>query len=224
MAKKMITKGFWWKLLLIVAGSLALMLSIFSFALHKNNTKTASADTVATSPYCLTNGKTTVDGETTWGCPDDKFKVYMKAARSSGSASISNGYLTNWSQYYIIVESIDVTEHLLLELYRNGSLYNHAGLPKDEDIVANFGSLPSGTYTLVSECRYKKNLFSSNVYYRYEYTFEVDIDKPTYTLSNGTGTGSYSYFTNKGITYSASDANFNYIRYQQGTSGNYKYA
>ena len=224
MAKKMITKGFWWKLLVIVAGYLALMLSIFSFAMHKTNTKTASADTVATSPYCLTNGKTTVDGETTWGCPDDKFKVYMKSARSSGSASISNGYLTNWSQYYIIVESIDVTEHLLLELYRNGSLYNYAGLPKDEDIVANFGSLPSGTYTLVYECRYKKNLFSSNVYYRYEYTFEVDIDKPTYTLSNGTGTGSYSYFTNKGITYSASDANFNYIRYQQGTSGNYKYA
>ena len=222
--KRLITKGFWWKLLLIVAGYLGLMLSIFSFAMHKATTKTASADTVATSPYCLTNGKTTVDGETTWGCPDDKFKVYMKAARSSGSASISNGYLTNWSQYYIIVESIDVTEHLLLELYRNGSLYNHAGLPKDEDIVANFGSLPSGTYTLVYECRYKKNLFSSNVYYRYEYTFEVDIDKPTYTLSNGTGTGSYSYFTNKGITYSASDANFNYIRYQQGTSGNYKYA
>ena len=221
--KKLITKGFWWKLLLIVLGYLALMLSIFSFALHKTNTKTASADTVATSPYCLTNGKTTSGETTTTGCPD-KFKVYMKASRSSGSATISNGYLTNWSQYYIIVESIDVTEHLLLELYRNGSLYNYAGLPKDEDIVANFGSLPSGTYTLVYECRYKKNLFSSNVYYRYEYTFEVDIDKPTYTLSNGTGTGNYSYYTNKNIVYTASDPNFSYIRYQQGSGGNYKYA
>ena len=86
--KKIVSKNFWWKLLLIVVGYLGLMFSIFAFAMHKTTTKTASADTVATSPYCLTNGKTTVDGETTWGCPDDKFKVYMKSARSSGSASI----------------------------------------------------------------------------------------------------------------------------------------
>ena len=162
--KKIVTKNFWWKLLVIVLGYLGLMSGIFFGVLNRVKTKTASADTVATSPYCLTNGKTTSGGTTTTGSPDN-FKVYMKASRSSGSATISNGYLTNWSQYYVIVDAVNVTENLRLDLYKGSALYMSIDVPEEGDITTNFGGLKSGTYTLVYECRYKKNLLSSNVYY-----------------------------------------------------------
>ncbi len=182
-------------------------------------TKTASADTVSTSPYCLTKGITTSDGVSSLGSPSN-FDVYMKSSRSSGSATISNWYLSNWSQYYVMVDAIDVTEHLRLDLYRGNSLYKAIDVSGDEDITANFGGLPSGIYTLRYECRYKKNLFTSNVYFIYEYAFEVDIDKPTYSISAGTG-GS-SYYINTDIYYSAYDKYFSHIKYRSGSETTFK--
>ena len=212
------------KFILGTAG-LALSLMALGGGMYGLNTetKTASADTVATSPYCLTNGITTSDGKSRLGSPST-FDVYMKASRSSGSATIANGYTSNWSQYYGMVDAIDVTEHLRLDLYRGNSLYQAIDVSGDADITTNFGGLPSGIYTLRYECRYKKNLFTSNVYYIYEYVFEVDIDKPTYTLTAGTGTGVNSYYTNKNITYTANDPNLSYIRYKHGSDGEYKYS
>lgn len=216
--KRLITKSFWWKLLLIVVAYLGLMLSIFSFAMHKTNTKNASADTVSTSPYCLTYGKTTVDGTTTSGSPDN-FNVYMKAARSNGSQTINNGYLSNWSYYYVIIDAVNVSDHLSLELYRNGSLYKEQSVSGEDDITVNFGTLPSGNYTLRYECRYAKNIFHAYKYYTYEYNFEVDITDPTYSISSGTGTSSYC--TNKNIYYSAYDEHFSHIRYRRGSESTY---
>ncbi|MBR2321482.1 MAG: hypothetical protein IKA57_05035 [Clostridia bacterium] len=218
------TKKFIWKLLCIIVGYLAVMLGVFFYALQKVKTETmsASADTVDTSPMCLTYGRTTVDGTTTMGCPD-KFTVYMRAQSTITSDTIYNGNVSNWSEYYIVIDAIDLKEHLLLELYKGGLLYKSISVSGDEDITANFGGLSSGEYTLVYECRYKKNLFSSNVYYKYEYSFEVDIDKPTYSFGESSGTGKYSYYTNKNIFYSVSDANFSYIRYKHGLDGEWRY-
>ncbi len=203
-------------LLLIVLGYLGIAASIFFCALRVN---TASADTVSTSPYCLTNGITTSDGKSSTGSPSN-FDVYMKSSRSSGSQTINNGYLSNWSQYYVMVDAIDVTEHLRLDLYKSGSLYKSIDVSGDADITTNFGSLPSGKYTLRYECRYKKNIFTSNVYYIYEYVFEVDVTDPTYSISAGTDG---SYYTNKNIYYSADDLHFSHIRYRRGTETTFSY-
>lgn len=213
--KKIVSKNFWWKLLLIVIGYLGVMLGVFFYALNrvKTDTKTASADTVATSPYCLTKGKTTTDDGVITGCPDN-FKVYMKASRSSGSATISNGYISNWSQYYLIVDAIDVTEHLRLSLYKDNALYKSINVSGEEDITTNFGALPSGIYAIVYECRYKKNLFTSNQYFTYEYSFEVDVTDPTYSLSSATG--SHGNYSNKNLYYGAYDKNFSHILYWRG--------
>ena len=220
--KKIVSKNFWWKLLLIVIGYLGVMLGVFFYALNrvKTDTKTASADTVSTSPYCLTYGTTTVDGETSAGCPD-KFKVYMKSSRSSGSLTVERDYKTNWSQYYFIIDAVDVTEHLSLKLYKGSSVYQSISVSGEEDITVNFGALPSGFYMLVYECRYKKNFFTSNEYYTYEYEFEVDVTDPNYSISAGTG-GS-GYYTNKNIYYSADDLNFSHIRYRRGTETTFSY-
>ena len=143
-----------------ILGTAAAALSLIALGggMYGLNTeiKTASADTVATSPYCLTKGKTTTDDGVITGCPDN-FKVYMKSSRSSGSATISNGYLSNWSQYYLIVDAIDVTEHLRLSLYKDNALYKSINVSGEGDITTNFGALPSGIYAIVYECRYKHN-------------------------------------------------------------------
>lgn len=204
-------------LLLIVLGYLGIATSIFFYALRVN---TASADTVATSPYCLTKGKTTTDDGVITGCPDN-FKVYMKSSRSSGSATISNGYLSNWSQYYLIVDAIDVTEHLRLSLYKDNALYKSINVSGEEDITTNFGALPSGIYAIVYECRYKKNLFTSNQYFTYEYSFEVDVTDPTYSLSSATG--NHGNYSNKNLYYGAYDKNFSHILYWRGSEYNNLY-
>ena len=205
-----------------ILGTAAAALSLMTlggglFGLNAD-TKTASADTVSTSPYCLTYGKTTVDGTTSSGSPEN-FKVYMKAARSSGSQTINNGYLSNWSYYYVIIDAVNVSDHLSLKLYRNGSLYKEQSVSGEDDITVNFGTLPSGDYTLRYECRYAKNIFHAYKYYTYEYNFEVDITDPTYSISSGTGTSSYC--TNKNIYYSAYDEHFSHIRYRRGSESTY---
>ena len=208
------------KFILGTAG-LALSLMALGGGMYGLNTETlsANADAVATSPYCLTYGVTTKDGEISSGCPDN-FKVYMKAARSSGTQTINDGYLSNWSYYYVTIEAIDVTEHLKLELYRNGSLYKSISLPEEGNVTTNFGGLPSGEYELLYECRYKKNWLSSNVYFTYEYSFEVDKTDPTYSISTGSGTS--TLYTNKNIYYSANDDHFSCIKYRRGSESTFR--
>lgn len=212
--KKIVNKHFWWKLLLIVIGYLGVMLGIFFYALNrvKIDAKTASADTITTTPYYLTYGTTNVDGEITSGCPE-QFTVYMHSRTATGvHDTVYNNHQSNWSQYNFIVKVHDIKEHVFLELYKGGALYKSVDVSGDSDLTVNFGALPSGNYTFKYQCRYKKNLLSANVYYTYEYKFEVDVTDPTYTITDTTGTSIYC--VNKAITYTASDHNFSYIGYR----------
>ena len=188
------------------------MLGVFFYAFNrvKTDTKTASADTITTTPYCKTIGTTTVDGSSSTGSPDC-FAVYMHGLNNSGSQTVQRGYISNWSSYIFMVDAIDIKEHLTLALYKGNVLYKSVSVSGNENLSVNFGALASGYYTLKYECRYKKNLLSSNVYYTYEYFFEVDITNPSYSISEGTGTGNY---TNRTIYYYADDLNFSHIRYR----------
>ena len=122
--RKIVSKNFWWKLLLIVLGYLGVMVGVFFYALNRTKTdvKTASADTITTTPYCKTNGTTTVDGSSSTGSPDC-FAVYMRGLNSSGSQMVERGHITNWSSYVFIVDAIDIKEHLSLALYKGNVLY-----------------------------------------------------------------------------------------------------
>ena len=162
--KKIVSKNFWWKLLLIVIGYLGVMLGVFFYALNrvKTDTKTASADTITTTPYCKTIGTTTVDGSSSTGSPDC-FAVYMHGLNNSGSQTVQRGYISNWSSYIFMVDAMDIKEHLTLALYKGNVLYKSVSVSGNENLSVNFGALASGYYTLKYECRYKKNLLSSNV-------------------------------------------------------------
>ena len=173
-------------------------------------TMEASAATYTTPTY-TTYGTYTYDGSTYSGYPSSYFKVQMHGSSTSGTSTMYNDSLTDWSYYYIKVDAIDVREHVSFKLYRNGSLYSSKSLSGDSDLTLYSGSLSDGEY----EIQYIVNIgnWFSNTDYTYRYRFEVDKTAPSYTLKAGGSSISSGSYTNKQIVYTASDANFNYIRY-----------
>ena len=196
--------------------SLALMLTVFLGV----GTLEASAATYTTPTY-TTYGTYTYDGNTYTGYPSSYFKITMHGSSTSGTGTIYNDRLTDWSYYYIKVDAIDVREHISFKLYRNGSLYSSKTLSGESDMTLYSGSLPDGEY----EIQYIVNIGSwlSNRDYTYRYRFEVDKTAPSYTLKAGGSTISSGSYTNKQIVYTASDTNFNYIRYYNPSAGSYYY-
>ena len=161
--------------------SLALMLTVFLGV----GTLEASAATYTTPTY-TTYGTYTYDGSTYSGYPSSYFKINMHGSSTSGTGTIYNDRLTDWSYYYIKVDAIDVREHVSFKLYRNGSLYSSKTLSGDGDLTLYSGSLSDGEY----EIQYIVNIgnWFSNKDYTYRYRFEVDKTAPSYTLKAGGST------------------------------------
>ena len=185
---------------------LTLMLTLFVGV----GTMEASAATYTTPTY-TTSGTYTYDGSTYYGYPSSYFKVTMHGSSTSGTSTMYNDKLTDWSYYYIKVVDVDVREHISFKLYRNGYLYSSKSLSGTGNLTLYSGSLPDGEY----ELQYVANIgnWFSNKDYTYKYRFEVDKTAPSYTLKAGGSTISSGSYTNKQIVYTASDTNFNYIRY-----------
>ena len=181
-------------------------------------TMEASAATYTTAKY-TTYGTYTYDGSTYSGYPSSYFKVQMHGSSTSGTGTMYNDKLTDWSYYYIKVDAIDVREHVSFKLYRNGYLYSSKTLSGSSDTTLYSGSLSDGEYELV----YVVNIgnWFSNKDYTYKYRFEVDKTAPSYTLKAGGSTISSGSYTNKQIVYTASDTNFNYIRYYKPSASSY---
>ncbi len=204
---------------MIVIATFAFSILTLGMGRYAMNTETklASAAPVSVSPYCLTYGVTTTDEGRIDGCPDN-FKVYMKTPDSSGSRIIHNDHQLNWSAYCVVIEPIEVTEHLTLQLYKDSTLYRSLALPNQGEINVNLGMLPSGNYMLRYECYYKKGVLAKKENFTYEYRFGVDATAPTYNVSAATGGG---YYSNVDMYYSAHDTNFSHIRYRHGTQQAY---
>ena len=181
----------------------------------------ASAATYTTAKY-LTYGSTSNGTSTSSGCPDN-FKIYMHGSSTSGTGTIYQDKVLDWSYFYIKVEPSKVSSHLTFQLLKNGSVYTNKTLSGKDDLTLFSGSLSDGEYELKYTCRYAPNIFVDYTYYTYTYRFEVDKSAPTYTLKAGGSSISSGSYTNKQIVYTASDANLNYIRYKRPTSSSYSY-
>ena len=181
----------------------------------------ASAATYTTAKY-LTYGSTSNGTSTSSGCPDN-FKIYMHGSSTSGTGTIYQDKVLDWSYFYIKVEPSKVSKHLTFQLLKNGSVYTNKTLSGKDDLTLFSGSLSDGEYELKYTCRYAPNIFVDYTYYTYTYRFEVDKSAPTYTLKAGGSSISSGSYTNKQIVYTASDANLNYIRYKRPTSSSYSY-
>lgn len=194
--------------------SLALMLTVFLDV----GTLEASAATYTTPTY-TTYGTYTYDGSTYYGYPSSYFKITMHGSSTSGTSTMYNDKLTDWSYYYIKVVDVDVRDHVSFKLYRNGYLYSSKTLDGTGNLTLYSGSLPDGEY----ELQYVANIgnWFSNKDYTYKYRFEVDKTAPTYTLKAGGSTISSGSYTNKQVVYTASDTNFYRIRYKSPSASSY---
>ena len=209
-----------------ILGTAAAALSLMAlgggvFGLN-TETKTASALTYGTMKF-EPEGKTTYDGTTITGCPDN-FQVYMYGTYMTGESGwLYDGDILDWYRYSVNVETKDVSDHISFTIYKYGSVYSTKSLSGDGNISLCSEVLDDGEYTIEYKCRYRKNIFQSYTNFTFTYTFEVDTTGPSYTLkSNGSSIANGSY-TNKAIEYRANDPNFCRIDYQKPGSSKYFY-
>ncbi len=182
-------------------------------------TTTASAVTYTTPKY-KTYGTTTEGTTTTSGSPTN-FTIYMHGSSTSGTGTMYNDRLIDWSYVYIKIEVSAMSAHESFKLTRNGSTYSSKTLSGNSNMTLYSGSLSSGEYELTYVGNYKANLFAVRRTFTYKYRFEVDKATPTYTLKAGGSTISSGSYTNKQIVYTASDKNFDAIRYKRPSSSTY---
>ena len=182
-------------------------------------TTTASAVTYTTPKY-KTYG-TTTEGTTTTGGSPSNFTIYMHGSSTSGTGTMYNDRLIDWSYVYIKIEVSAMSAHESFKLTRNGSTYSSKTLSGNSNMTLYSGSLSSGEYELTYVGNYKANLFAVRRTFTYKYRFEVDKATPTYTLKAGGSTISSGSYTNKQIVYTASDKNFDAIRYKRPSSSTY---
>ena len=205
------------KAMIFIVALFAVLLAVIG--LFGLNSQEASAATYTTAKY-LTRGSTNNGSNTTTGCPDN-FKVYMHGSSVSGTGTMYQDKVIDWSYVYIKVETSQVSDHISFRLLRNGSTYMSKSLSGNAAMTLYSGSLTDGDYELEYTCRYRPNIFVGYTTYVYSYRFEVDKSVPTYSLKAGGSTISSGVYTNKQIVYTASDAHFSYIRYKKPTSSSY---
>ena len=173
-----------------------------------------------TTPKYLTSGRTTNGTSVTTGCPSN-FKIYMHGSSQSGTGTLAQGSVIDWSYVYITVETSKVSDHLTFQLLRNGAVYTSKSLSGSGNQTLFSGTLTDGNYELQYSCRYASSILVDFTYYFYTFQFEVDKTAPSYSLRAGASTISSGSYTNQQIVYSATDENFNYIKYKRPGSSSY---
>ena len=110
------------KRLILISVFFAVLLLALGMCLFGINVQDASALTYTTPKY-LTSGRTTNETSVTTGCPSN-FKVYMYGSSSSGSGTLSQNSVLDWSTYHITVQPSALSAHMTLQPLRNGSVYS----------------------------------------------------------------------------------------------------
>ena len=197
----------------------ALVLLSLGVCLFGIEARDASALTYTTPKY-LTNGRTTTGTSVSTGCPSN-FKIYMSNTTNGSTGTLSQGAVLDWSYFYISITTSSVSDHLTFQLLKNGSVYTSSSLSGNASQTLYSGSLSDGKYELQYSCRYAPNIFVDFTYYFYTFQFEVDKTAPSYSLKAGASTISSGSYTNQQIVYSATDENFNYIKYKRPGSSSY---
>ncbi len=204
--------------LLLLFTLCALVCGVFAIS---GTTETVYASPRYVSAKCLTYGRTTTNGgSTSSGCPSN-FKIYMYGEGVSGTKTIYQDDLFDWSQYNFSVETSAVSNHISFKLYRYGSVWMSKSLSGSGNQVLYTASLPDGEYELEYTCNYRPNIFVGYTTYTYRYRFETDKTDPSYSLSAGGYSISSGSYTNKQIVYHGIDPNFSYIRYKAPYNSSY---
>ena len=182
---------------ILVAALFAALLLALGMCLFGMNVQDASALTYTTPKY-ETYGKTTEGDTTTSGCPSN-FTIYMHGSSSSGTGTMYNDKVIDWSYVYIKIEVSAMSAHESFKLTKDGYSFSSRTLSGNSNMTLYSGSLSSGEYELTYVGNYKANLFAGRKTFTYKYRFEVDKTSPSYTLKAGTSTISSGGYTNQQI-------------------------
>ena len=128
-----------------------------------------------------------------------------------------------WTYFNFYIVATDIDEHVSFKLTRNGSTYTSKSLSGSGSGYLYQGSLSDGDYVLTYVGTYWSGIFSKKTY-TFTYRFTVDTTAPSVSLKAGGSTISSGSYTNKAITFTASDTySTSRVYYMSPSASSYSY-
>ena len=139
----------------------------------------------------------------------DEFKIQISTqyftddSATNGTTKYNNATFP-WTYFSFYIYATDIDEHVSFKLTRNGSTYTSKSLSGDGSGYLYQGALSDGDYVLTYVGTYWSGIFTKKTY-TFTYKFTVDTTAPSVSLKAGGSTISSGSYTNKAITFTASD-------------------
>ena len=128
-----------------------------------------------------------------------------------------------WTYFNFYIVATDIDEHVSFKLTRNGSTYTSKSLSGSGSGYLYQGALSDGDYVLTYVGTYWSGIFSKKTY-TFTYRFTVDTTAPSVSLKAGGSTISSGSYTNKAITFTASDTySTSRVYYMSPSASSYSY-
>ena len=128
-----------------------------------------------------------------------------------------------WTYFNFYIVATDIDEHVSFKLTRNGSTYTSKSLSGSGSGYLYQGALSDGDYVLTYVGTYWAGIFSKKTY-TFTYRFTVDTTAPSVSLKAGGSTISSGSYTNKAITFTASDTySTSRVYYMSPSASSYSY-
>lgn len=186
----------------------------------------ASAATNRAGVYTISGTYNIGDGSKSGYLSDFRITIatqYFTDDSATVAQTKYNDHTFPWTYFSFYIYATDIDSHTSFKLTRNGSTYVNKSLSGDGNGYLYQGSLPDGDYVLTYVGTYWQNAFSKKTY-TFTYRFTVDTTAPSVSLKAGGSTISSGSYTNKAITFTASDSySSNRVYYRSPSSSSYTY-
>ncbi len=207
--------------ILLVVLLLAAVGAAFGIATMKVDAATNRAGS-----YTISGSYNIGDGSVSGYMSDFRISIatqYFTDDSGSVAQTKYNYHTYDWTYFSFYMNAGDVKEHQSFKLTRNGSTYVSKSLSGSGGGYLYQGALADGDYTLTYVGTYKQNIFVTKTY-TFTYYFTVDTTAPSVSLKAGGSTISSGSYTNKAITFTASDTySSNRVYYRSPGSSSYTY-
>ena len=168
----------------------------------------ASAATNRAGAYYLYGTYDIGDGSKSGYLSDFKIQIstqyFTDDSATNGTTKYNNATFP-WTYFSFYIYATDIDEHVSFKLTRNGSTYTSKSLSGDGSGYLYQGALSDGDYVLTYVGTYWSGVFTKKTY-TFTYKFTVDTTAPSVSLKAGGSTISSGSYTNKAITFTASDS------------------
>ena len=202
--------------ILLVVLVLAAVAAAFGIATIKTEAKTNRA-----GAYTLYGTYNIGDGSKSGYLSDFKIQISTQYFTDDTTTTKYNNATYDWTYFSFYIYATDVDAHTSFKLTRNGSTYTSKSLSGNGSGYLYQGALSDGDYTLTYVGEYWAGIFSKKTY-TFTYNFTVDTTAPSVSLKAGGSTISSGSYTNKAITFTASDSySTNRVYYRSPGSSSY---